>query len=89
MNADLTPAQRRAAIVRSNAAAIAETAEVLREVARHEHVFDARRGDVSNGQAALLDAVGLHLAELPSAVVSEALGVVEAVDRAIGDRRAK
>ena len=62
---------------------------MLREVARHEHVIDARRGDVSRGHAALLDAVGLHLAELPNAVVSEALGVVEAVDRATGDRRAK
>jgi hypothetical protein len=75
--------------VRTDAAAVAETAEVLREVARYEHVIDARRGDVSRGQAALLDAVGLHLAELPSAVVSEALGVVEAVDRATGDRRVK
>lgn len=75
--------------MRTNTAAIAATADVLRDVARHDHLIDARRGDVSKGQAALLDVVGLHLAELSSAVVSEAPDVVGAVDHATGDRRAK
>jgi hypothetical protein len=85
--ANLTPAQRRAVIVRANAAAIADTAQVLREVACHDHFIDPRRGDVSKCQASLLDAVGMHLAELPELVVSEALAVVVAVDQATGSRR--
>lgn len=37
MTADMTPAQRRAAIARTNSAALAETATILREVAQHDN----------------------------------------------------
>lgn len=47
MIADLTPAQRRAVMVRTNSTVIAETAQVLREVGRHDHAIDARRAAMS------------------------------------------
>lgn len=88
MDANLTPAQRRAAYARANAAAIADTAAVLRTVAAHQTHTEPLVGDLSKTQAALLDAIGRHVAELPHTIVTEALAVVSAADRLTGNRRA-
>ena len=74
------------AVLSSGTSALADTAHLLRDVARYEQRTDARRGDVSLAQAALLDAVAHHLDELPAPVVARALAVVDAVDRATGNR---
>ena len=58
----------------------------MRLLARYEESFNAERGAVTRTQAALLAAVGRHLAVLPPDVVQEAASVVAAVDRATGHR---
>lgn len=85
--ADMSPAQRRAAYARANAAAIADTAVVLRAAAAHRSHTEPLVGDLGKVQASLLDAVGRHVATLPHEIVSEALAVVTAVDRLTGHRR--
>jgi hypothetical protein len=76
------------AVLSSGTAALTATAHLLRDVAHYEQRTDASRGDVSLAQAALLDAVAHHLDALPAVVVARALAVVDAVDRATGNRRA-
>lgn len=87
MSANLTPPERRGAYDRANARAIAETAQVLRTVAQHDAHTDPFRADLGKAQAAVLDAVGRHVATLPREIVNEALAVVTAVDRLTGNRR--
>jgi hypothetical protein len=87
MTTPYTPAEQRAARVRVDAAALAETADILRQVARHDGHVDARRGDVSSSLAALVESVGRGYLEVPPEVAAVAMSVVAAVDRATGHRR--
>jgi hypothetical protein len=88
---DSTPpywrSEHRAARARVDEAALAETAHILRQVAAYDAHLDARRGDVSFGLAALVEACGRSYRELPDDVARQALFVAAAVDRATGHRR--
>jgi hypothetical protein len=79
--------EHRAARARADSAALAETADILRQVARHDAHIDGRRGDVSSCLAALVEACGRSYRELPGDVARQALAVAAAVDRATGLRR--
>jgi predicted nucleic acid-binding protein len=79
--------ERRAARARADAATLVEIAHVLRQVGEYDQRIDARRGDVSFAQAALIEACSRHLRDLPSEVATSALRVADAVHRATGQRR--
>lgn len=82
-----TPAEQRAAHARVDAAALATTADILRQVARHDGHVDVRRGDVSSSLAALVEAVRRGYRDVPREGAAVAMSVVAAVDRATGQRR--
>ena len=77
----------RAAAAPAGIPAIAETADILRQVASHDRHLDARRGDVSASLAALVDAVGRGYRDVPPEIAACVMAVVGAVDRATGRRR--
>ncbi|HET6257928.1 MAG TPA: hypothetical protein VFE39_04675 [Pseudonocardia sp.] len=87
MTTPYTLAEQRAARARVDSGALAETADLLRQVARHDGHVDARRGDVSASLAALVEAIGRGYREVPHEVAAVAMSVVAAVDRATGHRR--
>jgi hypothetical protein len=87
MSTPYTPAEQRAARARVAAAALAETADILRQVAGRDGHVDARRGEVSASLAALVESVGRGYREVSHEVAAVAMSVVAAVDRATGHRR--
>jgi hypothetical protein len=87
MSAPYTRGEHRAAAARRDMQAIAETVDILRQVASHDGHLDAHRGYVSLNLAALVEAVGRTYREVPADVAARVMGVVVAVDRATGQRR--
>jgi hypothetical protein len=87
MSTPYTRAEYRAAEARREMRAIAETADILRQVASHDGHVDAYRGYVSVSLAALVEAVGRQYREMPAEVAACVMAVVHAVDRATGQRR--
>lgn len=67
--------------------AFSDAAQVLREVAHHEHGADPQRAAISASMAALVAACGRHVDQLPAEVARQALIVVGAVARAAGRQR--
>ena len=70
-----------------NLRAFAEAVQVLHDVAGHERGIDPHRAAISSCVAALVDACGRHVDQLPPDVARHALAVVGAVDRAAGLHR--
>jgi len=66
--------------------AIAETADILRQVASHDGHLDARRDHVSISLAALVEAVGRGYRDISPEIARSVMGVVVAVARATGQR---
>lgn len=67
--------------------AVAETADVLRQLAASDHALSPGRGHVSATLAALVAATAQHQQQLPAEVTRCVLDVVHAVDAATGHRR--
>jgi hypothetical protein len=67
--------------------ALAETADILRQVAGYDGGIDARRGVVTASLAALVASIGRSYQDMPTEVATSAMAVVAAVDRATGHRR--
>jgi hypothetical protein len=88
MSTPSAPATQHSALAQRDTTALAETANLLRDVARHDGQTDLRRGDISATLAALVDAIGRGYGEVPFEVATVAMSVVAAVDRATGRRRA-
>ncbi|MBN9099355.1 MAG: hypothetical protein J0I49_14760 [Pseudonocardia sp.] len=69
------------------AAAIADTAGILQQLAAADHGLDGRRGEVSAALAALVATVGRRYHSVPADVAQRLAHVVRAVDAATGYRR--
>ncbi len=87
MSAPYTRDERRAAAARRDMQAIAQTVDVLRQLASYDGHLDPRRGYVSTSLAALVESVGRAYRDVPPDVAAHAMAVVVAVDRATGQRR--
>lgn len=79
-------AEHRAARARTDAAAITETATLLRSLARYDAQSDPHRGDLSFALAGLIEACGRSYGALPREVAHQACSVAHAADRATGYR---
>lgn len=82
-------AEHRAARARTNAAAISETATLLRSLARYDAQSDPHRGDLSFALAALIEACGRAYGDLPREVAHQAFSVAHAADRATDSRSSR
>jgi hypothetical protein len=82
-----TPTEPSAERARVDALAIADTTDILRQLAAADRNLDARRGEVSASLAALVEIVGRRYQQVPEEVATRVMGVVRAVDAATGHRR--
>jgi hypothetical protein len=80
-------AEHRAANVLREVRAIAQIADILRQIAAHDGHVDARRGHVSVTLAAIVEAVGRAYPDVPPDITRCVIGVVTAVDCATGQPR--
>lgn len=87
MSTPYTRDKHRAANLLRDMRAIADTADILRQVASHDGHLDARRGYVSTSLAALVEAVGRAYRDVSPEIARCVMDVVVAVDRATGQRR--